>query len=129
MAYGYYLEAEYESGFRLTESEINFNPYSTKGNTFTAMLDGSPTEAGHGQMVRFSLIPESGEGNRYDIDWKPLWKVDDPRPIYYRKMQRSLVLDTGEDSGPSCNAHFFGFQYLNEDGENVQEVEEIIGDF
>ena len=126
MAHGYWLSAEYESGYILTEDENDRNPYSPDGNVFTAILNHLPTEAGHGRLLRFSLIPQNGTGDRYDIDWKPLWEVDNARPIYFRQMQMSRNMITGESTPATCMSHNFGYQYNAPNGDNVQKIEEII---
>jgi hypothetical protein len=126
MAHGFLVSATYEDGFEITERTDNDrNPYSPDGNTLTAILTHGPTEAGHGRMVRFSLIPESGDGARYDIDWRPLWETDNPRPIYFRQMTQSISLDGSNDTGPVCQSHHFGWQHTDSDGANVQEIQEV----
>jgi len=123
MPFGYLLEAEYEHGYILKESFFDVNPFG-EGNTFTAILNDDAEKAGHGRMVRFSLIPMTSKGRRYDVDWQKLWNADNPRPIYYRKMSHTLNLDTNETSGQQCLSHHFGFQYNDKEGNNVQEVVE-----
>jgi len=120
MAYGYVLRAEYASGYVLLEDEQDASPYDPGRNVFHAIVNGRPTEAGHGPLVAFSLI---GEDMRYDIDWTAL--PDNARPIYYRSMQRTYAVDGSTDTGPVCLAHHFGYQYTDSDGRNVQEVSEI----
>jgi len=123
MAYGYLLEAEYESGYILTEDEKDHSPYDAGRNICHAIIEGRPSAAGHGRLVRFSLIPVHS-GSRCDINWRNLWELDNPRPVYFRKMEHSYT--PGEESKTAiCNSHHFGYQYLNSDGENVQEIKEI----
>lgn len=122
MAHGFYLEAEYESGFVITEDEVDQSPYDATRNIFHAILNGRPTDAGEGRMVRWSMIPTAG-GQRYDVDWTELWEVDSPRPVYYREMQSVKAPDT--DEVVSCLAHHFGFQYNDEDGKNTQNIIDI----
>lgn len=119
MAYGWYLEAEYDSGFVLTEDEADHSPYDAGRNTFHAILNGRPTE-GHGPLVRFSLI---GDGLRYDIDWTTL--PEGARPVYYRQMQRGFTVEGGWQPAV-CTSHSFGWQ-ATVDGESVREVHEIAG--
>lgn len=121
MPYGAILEAEYEDGFVLTEDERDVSPYDEERNIFHAILTGAPEED-HGQMVRWSVI--FGE-KTFSVDWKELWSVDNPRPIYYRNMERSRSSDGSYDSGPMCLAHFFGYQYNNPDGSNFQKKQEL----
>ncbi len=135
MAYGYNLEAEYEDGFILSEKNdfhhtiyVPGNP--TIGSVFGAILEKEPVKAGHGEMIRYSLVPDqwgSQYTNRYDVNWKLLWKVENPRPIYFRRMISTLNLGTGGDSGPQCVSHHFGFQYIDENGQNVERVVDIEG--
>jgi len=126
MAYGYYLQAEYESGFVLTEDELDHSPYDVGRNVFHAILNNRPEDFGHGQMVRFSLLPFEHNAKRYDIDWTQLKNVKNPRPIYYRQMSMTRNLSTGEDTGPLCESHHFGYQYNDADGRNVQVVEDVV---
>lgn len=124
MAYGYILEAEYESGFVLTENEQDRSPYIATDNFFSAIRRESATAAGHGPMTRFSLVAEDGS-KRYDIDWTGLSDLDHVRPVYFRRMSRSVCLDGTNDSGALCAAHGFGYQYNDADGNNVQVIEEV----
>lgn len=129
MAHGYLLEAEYESGYVLTETENDHSPYDAGRNVFHAILNARAEDT-HGRLVRFSLIPESGTGKRLDVDWRMLHDADNPRPIYYRKMHKTdqLTDDGGLlTEGPAvCDGHFFGFQFNDpETGENVQHIEEV----
>lgn len=120
MAYGWLLQAEYASGYVLTEDERDHSPYDPGRNTFHAIMNGRPVEAGHGDLVRLSLI---GPQMRYDIDWRAL--PDTARPVYYRQMQRTRAVDGSTDTGPVCLAHHFGYQYTDAEGRNVQDVHEI----
>ena len=124
MSYGYLLQAEYESGYVLTEDEQDRSPYIANDNFFSAIRRDSATTAGHGPIVRFSLIPVDG-GTRYDIDWTGLSDLDHARPVYFRRMSRSVQDDGTGDSGTTCVAHGFGYQYNDADGSNVQVVQEI----
>ena len=125
MSHGFRLQAEYETGFVLTEDESDRNPYSDIGNTFSAIINNLPTKAGHGRLVRFSIVPED-YGDQYDIDWQIVGQLPAARPIYFRQMHRSFVLDGSNDTGDVCDSHNFGYQYNDPiTGENVQEVIEI----
>lgn len=128
MAYGYVIEAQFEDGFTLTEDETDQSPYDAGHNVFHAITNGR-AEARHGPMVRFSLIPTTGH-YRYDIDWVMVRAtVDDPRPVYYRDMTRTMVVgqddEVQSDSGPTCEAHYFGYQFLDAYGANQKKIEEI----
>ena len=124
MSYGYLLEAEYESGLILTETEQDRSPYEATDNFFAAIRRDSATSAGHGDLVRFSLLAADG-GVRHDIDWTVLAGLDNPRPVYFRRMSQSINTDGGGDTGARCEAHGFGYQYNDAEGTNVQVVEEI----
>lgn len=121
MAYGYLIEAEYESGFVLTEDDADRSPYDPCRNVFHAIVEGRPTAAGHGRMVRFSLV---GVGQRFDVDWTTL--PETARPIYFREMRRAFEIDGGWQAA-RCLSHHFGYQYTDASGSNVQEVHEIPG--
>ena len=122
--YGYRLEAEYESGLVLTEIEQDRSPYVATDNFFSAIRRDSATTAGHGPLVRFSLIATEGPA-RYDIDWTMLSNLDHVRPVYFRKMSRSVDQDGNGDTGPVCVGQFIGYQYNDADGNNQQIVTEV----
>ena len=124
MSYGYLHEAEYESGLILTETEQDRSPYEATENFFAAIRHGSATEAGHGAMVRFSLIPVEG-GERFDVDWTQLADLTNPRPIYFRRMASTINADGTGDPSAYCNFHGFGYQYNDENGENIEVIQEI----
>lgn len=120
MAYGWLLEAEYESGFVLREGPEDHSPYKPGENTFGAIRNGRPTEAGHGLLTRFSLV---GEEHTFTIDWRTLWDVPEPQPVCEREMHSELY-DDGTDSGPICDLIRFG--YRHQDGDTlVEELYEI----
>lgn len=120
MSFGWLLESEYESGYVLREDELDHSPYDATRNIFHAILHARPTDSGHGAMVRYSLV---GTEMRYDIDWTKL--PDNARPIYYRKMQRHAV--NGDFAGePEVLGHFFGYQFTDATGANVEEIKEIL---
>lgn len=121
MPLGVLLQAEYADGFVLTEDKDDASPYDEGRNIFHAILNGRPCDE-HGVMVRWSVI---ASGQTYSVDWAELSLLDNPRPIYYREMERTWNEATGEDRGPVCTGHFFGYQYNALDGSNVQELTEI----
>lgn len=118
MAYGYYLEAEYQDGFVHREDDDDESPYVPGKNIYNDIIEKRP-EAEHGPMVRFSFV---GSGNRYDIDWQTV--PADARPIYYRNMQLVRNIESGEQT-VSCLRHVFGYQWTDGDGKNQQEILEL----
>ena len=109
------IEAEYEDGFVLSETDLaDTNPYGD-GNTFTAVLTGAPV-AEHGPMVRFSCFYLD---TRYDVDWRPL--PESARPIRFRH-----GFSTADGNGTVIASGWagidFGYQYNDDDGRNQQEV-------
>lgn len=109
------VEAEYEDGYVLSETEQeDRNPYG-EGNTFTAILE-KRAEAEHGRMVRFSCFYQN---QRYDIDWTQL--PDNARPIRFRHGYHT-VNASGETLARGFSGVDFGFQWNDEDGRNQQEV-------
>ena len=120
MPHGWLLEAEYESGFVLTEDGADHSPYDPGRNTFHAILNDRPTLHGHGPMVRFSLI---GAEMRYDIEWTTL--PPDARPVYYRQMQRAFRIEDGWQPA-ACISHHFGWRGTV-DGHATEEITEIRG--
>lgn len=117
MAYGYFIEAEYKSGYVHREDEQDHSPFVAGKNILNDILEKRP-EAGHGKMVRFSLV---GAQKRYDLDWTQL--PASARPIYYREMQNTLHI--GGETTVQCLKHCFGYQYNDETGRNIKEVKEI----
>lgn len=121
MPFGWRLEAEYSSGYVLTEDEADHSPYDPGRNVFHAILNGRATAAGHGPLVRFSLI---GLETRYDVDWTGL--PANARPVYFRDMRRAFAIEGGWQPA-ECVAHHFGVQYTDGEGRSVKEVHEIPG--
>ncbi|HPF30956.1 MAG TPA: hypothetical protein PLO25_01425 [Candidatus Saccharibacteria bacterium] len=118
MAFGYYIEAEYESGYIHREDEQDQSPFVRGKNILHDIVNHYPEKA-HGKLVRFSLISTSGKS--YDIDFKSLPK--NAKPIYYRQMQLERNLETGRQN-LSCLKHYFGYEYKN-NKEKVKEIQEI----
>jgi hypothetical protein len=113
------VQAEYADGFILDETEHNdVSPYpgDPPVNILRAILNKDP-EPEHGKMVRFSVF---WQNRRYDLDWQQF--PDNARPIRFRDGNHSRDLDTGEEKfwWSGCR---FGFQYTDEQGKNVQEVQ------
>jgi hypothetical protein len=112
------IEAEFEDGYILSETEVgDTNPYG-EGNTFTAILNRL-AEADHGKMIRFSVF---WKNQRYDIDW--IQVPENARPIRFRHGYSTLHIATGDiESGFS--GVDFGCQWNDESGRNQQEVIEL----
>ena len=114
------IQAEYEDGFVLDETELeDVNPYTSEGNTFTAILKKHP-EADHGRMVRFSCF---WKDRRYDVDWTTL--PDNARPIRFRHGFSTIDQATGDVLASGWTGMDFGYQFNDEDGANQQEVLEL----
>jgi len=111
------VQAEYEDGFILDETELNdISPYNEGHNVLRAIIDKCPEEE-HGRMVRFSGF---WKNERHDVDWTSL--PDNARPIRFRHgfITQSA---TGEELARGWSGMDFGYQYT--DGENVQDVREL----
>jgi hypothetical protein len=122
------VEAEYQDGFILSETEqndqsayvemIEVDGVPTGPNTLSDIIEKRP-EAEHGKMVRFSVYYHNA---RYDIDWRLL--PDNARPIRFR--DRSRWLDENGDSGVTdWHGCRFGWQWTDEQGRNQQFVKEL----
>jgi hypothetical protein len=131
MSFGYTFRAEYESGLVVTDEDPDHSPYAPGRNLYHSVCEGHPTAAGHGPLVRLSLI---GPERRLDIDCAELIAnphVTNVRPLYFKRMDRAVEVMGPEqivvrDSGPICKAHVFGYQYNDATtGANVQNVTEI----
>lgn len=109
------VEAEYEDGFVLSETEQDDVALYGEGNTLTDILN-KRIEAEHGPMIRFSCF---WENRRYDIDWTLL--PDNARPIRFRHGYSAMHVETGIiESGYS--GVDFGYQYNDQEGHNQQEI-------
>lgn len=124
MAYGFEVQAVYQDGFSLREPPAgpDESPFDATRNTFHAIMSGQ-AEAAHGPMVTWSLM-SSGGGEWFRVDWTKLAGHANPRPIYYRAMTRTVHGD-GADTGPVCQAHYFGYQYTDATGANVEHIESV----
>lgn len=112
-------QAEYSDGYILDETENDdISPYDPIHNILRAILNKEP-EAEHGKLVRFSVFYKD---QRFDVDWRGL--PDNARPVRFRDGSRSLMSDgtTQFNGWAGCR---FGYQYTNEQGRNVQEVQEL----
>jgi len=112
------VEAEYEDGYILSETEHNDESQYGDGNILRDIIEKRP-EADHGKMVRFSCFYKDGQ---YDIDWTTL--PDNARPIRFRdgKLERNLTTGQEEFEWTGCR---YGYQYNDETGKNIQEVIEL----
>lgn len=118
MAYGYYLEAEYESGYIHSEDEQDHSPFMRHKNIFNDILEKRPEKA-HGKLVRFSLV---GPKHTYSVPFADL--PDNARPIYFRDMEMKTNIGTDENT-VSMTKQTFGYQFNDEEGHNHREVQEI----
>lgn len=115
MPYGYYIEAEYESGYIHREDSQDASPFVRGKNILHDIVNRYPEKA-HGKMVRFSLVGKE----RHDIDFSKL--PAKAKPIYYREMQLDKNMVTGEEK-LTCLKHCFGYEYKN--GKNkMKEIKE-----
>lgn len=111
------IEAEFEDGYVLNETEHNDEPqFGEDGNIFTDILQ-KRAEAEHGRMVRFSCFYEN---HRYDIDWTKV--PDNARPIRFRHGFSTMDRATGEILESGFSGVDFGVQWNDETGANQQEV-------
>lgn len=111
-------EAEYADGFILSETECgDISPYTGVNNTLNDILEKRP-EAEHGKLVRFSVFYKD---MRYDVDWTGL--PDNARPIRFRDGYLIAHPDGSDERGWS--AIRFGYQFTDENGKNVKEVQEV----
>jgi hypothetical protein len=110
------VEAEYADGYIHSETEFDDVAQYGEGNVFTDILEKRP-EADHGSMVRFSVFYEN---HRYDVDWTAL--PDNARPIRFRHGFSTWDQATGEVLASGFSGVDFGYQFNDEDGQNVQEV-------
>jgi hypothetical protein len=112
------VQAEYADGYILDETQLgDISPYNPTHNVLRAIINGDP-EPEHGKLVRFSCFYNN---QRHDVDWNGL--PANARPIRFRDGFMTLDNAGNEESGWSgCR---FGYQYTNNQGRNVQEVQEL----
>lgn len=119
MAHGYYLEAEYEDGYKHSELMLlDKSPYEPGRNIFFDILNKLPVRE-HGKMVTFALI---GGGQAYRIPWRDM--PDNAKPIYYRQMERTWDYDTMAEISVKA-VHFFGYEYWDADGTKHKDIQEV----
>lgn len=112
------VEAEYEDGYILSETEHDDVAQYGDGNIFSDILNRRP-EADHGPMVRFSCF---WRDQAYHIDWTTL--PENARPIRFRHGYYTRALD-GSFEERGWSGVDFGYQYNDETGKNHQEVLEL----
>ncbi|HVB24117.1 MAG TPA: hypothetical protein VNG51_19420 [Ktedonobacteraceae bacterium] len=115
------VRAEYQDGFMLDETEhkdvAQFDKSEVKHNIFYDILNRLP-EAEHGKMVKFTVF---WKNRRYDVNWRNL--PENARPIRFRHGYHHFFPDGTEEMGYS--EVDFGYQYTNDNGENIQEVQTL----
>lgn len=118
MAYGYYLEAEYESGYVHREDEQDASPFVHGKNILYDIINKLPEDA-HGRLVRFGLV---GPEKTYNIDFRAM--PADAKPIYYRNVKKTWNSETGEILNVDVK-HFFGYEFHDSDNKKQKEIMEI----
>jgi hypothetical protein len=113
------VEAEYEDGFVLSETEHDdVSPYTGVNNILNDILERRP-EVEHGKMIRLSCFYRD---MRYDVDWTTL--PDNARPIRFRDGANHFDPATGDHWSEWVGCRF-GYQYNDENGRNFKEVHEL----
>jgi hypothetical protein len=111
-------EAEYQDGYIHSETQHNdVSPYTGVNNILNDILEKRP-ESEHGKLVRFSTFYQN---NRYDVDWDGL--PDNARPVRWKRMEADSV--GGVITEVRLMQVGFGYQYTDENGKNIQEVQEL----
>jgi hypothetical protein len=110
------VEAEYEDGYVLSETEHDDVSQFGDGNIFRDILLKRP-EPEHGRMVRFTVFYEN---QRYDIDWTTV--PDNARPIRFRHGFATMDVATGEVIEKGWTGIDLGYQWNDEAGANHQDV-------
>jgi len=111
------VQAEYADGYIHDETTLNdVSPYVEFKNIFDDILHKRP-EAEHGPMVRFTAFYKNA---KYDIDWTTL--PDNARPIRFRDGASYL---SGGEEWSEWTGMRFGYQFNDETGKNIQEVQEL----
>lgn len=112
------VEAEYQDGFILNETEHNdTSPYTGTDNIFNDILE-KRAEAEHGPLVRFSCYYKD---HRYDVDFTDL--PANARPVRWKRMEADTL--GGDITEVRLTRVGFGYQYNDNDGKNHQEVVEL----
>lgn len=113
------IEAQYADGYIHSETELDdTSPYlPDTANVLNDILEKRP-EAEHGRLVRVSCFYLN---RRYDIDFTEL--PDNARPIRFKHMERDMTSDGSFVSEVRMTGIDFGYQYTDEEGKNIQQVE------
>lgn len=112
------IEAEYEDGFVLSETEHDDVAQFGDGNIFRDILHGRP-EPEHGKLVRLTCF---WKDQAYHVDWTTL--PDNTRPIRFRHGHITTNVD-GSIVERGWSGVDFGYQYNDESGANQQEILEL----
>lgn len=112
------VQAEYEDGFILDETEHDDIAQYGDGNIFSDILNKRP-ESEHGKLVRFSCF---WKDQAYHINWTEL--PDNARPVRFRHGYYTRNLD-GSFIESGFSGVDFGYQANDPDGKNYQEVVEL----
>lgn len=113
-----YIEAEYADGYIHREDEVDASSYVEGKNIFSDILERRP-ESEHGPTVRFSLITPDED---FHVDFNAL--PANARPVRYMHVEGDF-LDGGLIDRRILSIDF-GYQYTDDDGNNVQEIVEIL---
>lgn len=114
-----HIEAEYADGY--VHREIDYDdfasPYRPGDNIFGDIKEKRPC-AGHGVMVRFSLM---FFGKRYDVDWRKL--PENAVPIREMRKEQKYELATMKPIGDTQITQLrFGYYYIDNNNERQEEV-------
>lgn len=120
----YYLEATYQDGFVLKGTRSDVSSFVEGKNQFYDVIEGLH-EKEHGKLVNWAVVGTAG--TRYDLDMTHL--PDNARPIFYREMERDLVVDNDgniiSEGTLRVMRTIFGAQWNDETGQNHQLKEEL----
>lgn len=120
MAHGYFVEAEYESGYIHRETPEDLSPYVKGMNIFNDIVQRRP-ESAHGRIVRFSLV---GPKTTTNVDFTVL--PANARPIYFREMEQDSI--GGEIIETRVMKQVVGYQYTDADGKNQKLTQDVYPD-
>jgi hypothetical protein len=111
-------QAEYADGYIHDETTLNdTSPYTGTDNILNDILEKRP-EAEHGPLRRFSTFYNN---QRFDVAWDGL--PANARPVRWKRMEADSI--GGEITEVRLVKVGFGYQYTDDNGRNVQEVQEL----
>jgi hypothetical protein len=115
-----YLVATFADGFVIEEDENDQSAFSEGHNVFHDLVN-KLHEPEHGPLTEFSLITTEG---KYTVDFASL--PENAEPVRYLAKQTHIT--PNGVVGPFLRQIRFGYQYEDDEGNNVADIADIFFD-